>query len=192
MPHPAPAAAPALSEPAAWLQQYLRTDTSNPPGNEGKAAAFLAGLLQRAGIPSRVIANPQGRANLYARLASPRSGGRAVLLLHHMDVVPPGPGWTVPPFAGLVKNGQLWGRGALDDKSLGVAQLAAMIDLQRRRVPLERDVIFLAVADEENGGLNGTGWLLANHPELLKGVEGVIGEGGAARPGPVTSSSGGG
>jgi acetylornithine deacetylase/succinyl-diaminopimelate desuccinylase-like protein len=183
IPHPAPAAAPALSEPAAWLQQYLRIDTSNPPGNEGRAAAFLAGLLQRAGIPARVIANPQGRANLYARLASPRSGGRAILLLHHMDVVPPGPGWTVPPFAGLIKNGQLWGRGAIDDKSLGIAQLAAMIDLQRRRVPLERDVVFLAVADEENGGLNGTGWLLANHPELFKGVEGVIGEGGRSQTG---------
>jgi acetylornithine deacetylase/succinyl-diaminopimelate desuccinylase-like protein len=173
----------ALSEPAAWLQQYLRIDTSNPPGNEGKAAAFLAGLLQRAGIPSRVIANPQGRANLYARLVSPRSGGRAILLLHHMDVVPPGPGWTVPPFAGLIKGGQLWGRGAIDDKSLGIAQLAAMIDLQRRRVPLERDVVFLAVADEENGGVNGTGWLLANHPELFQGVEGVIGEGGRSQTG---------
>jgi acetylornithine deacetylase/succinyl-diaminopimelate desuccinylase-like protein len=187
IPLPAPAAAPALSEPAAWLQQYLRIDTSNPPGNEGRAAAFLAGLLQRAGIPARVIANPQGRANLYARLVSPRSGGRAILLLHHMDVVPPGPGWTVPPFAGLIKNGQLWGRGAIDDKSLGIAQLAAMIslqrDLQRRRVPLERDVVFLAVADEENGGLNGTGWLLANHPELFKGVEGVIGEGGRSQTG---------
>jgi acetylornithine deacetylase/succinyl-diaminopimelate desuccinylase-like protein len=180
---PAPAAAPALSEPAAWLQQYLRIDTSNPPGNEGKAAELLAGLLRQAGIPSRVIANPQGRANLYARLASPRSGGRAILLLHHMDVVPAGPGWTVPPFAGLVKNGQLWGRGALDDKSLGIAQLAAMVDLQRRHVPLERDVVFLAVADEENGGLNGTGWLLANHPELFQGVEGVIGEGGRSQTG---------
>ncbi|HEY4575539.1 MAG TPA: peptidase M20, partial [Thermoanaerobaculia bacterium] len=63
---PAPAAAPALSEPAAWLQQYLRIDTSNPPGNEGRGAAFLAGILQRAGIPSRVVANPEGRANLYA------------------------------------------------------------------------------------------------------------------------------
>src|SRR4051794_13593552 len=143
-----PAAAPALSEPASWLQQYLRIDTSNPPGNEGRAAAFLAGLLQREGIPSRIVANPQGRANLYARLSSPRSGGRAILLLHHMDVVPPGPGWTVPPFAGLIKDGQLWGRGAIDDKSLGLAQLAAMIslqrDLQRRRVPLARDVVFLA------------------------------------------------
>ena len=179
----ASAAPAALSEPAGWLQQYLRIDTSNPPGNEGRGAAFLAGILQRAGIPSRVVANPEGRANLYARLSSPKSGGRAILLLHHMDVVPPGPGWTVPPFAGLVKGGQLWGRGAIDDKSLGIAQLAAMIDLQRRRVPLERDVIFLAVADEENGGVRGTGWLLANHPELFRGVEAVIGEGGRSQTG---------
>ncbi len=187
----APAAPVALSEPAGWLQQYLRIDTSNPPGNEGRAAAFLAGILQRAGISSRVVANPEGRANLYARLSSPKSGGRAILLLHHMDVVPPGPGWTVPPFTGLVKGGQLWGRGAVDDKSLGIAQLAAMIDLkrdlqrdlQRRRAPLERDVIFLAVADEENGGQRGTGWLLANHPELFQGVEAVICEGGRSQTG---------
>jgi acetylornithine deacetylase/succinyl-diaminopimelate desuccinylase-like protein len=183
----APAPPVALSEPAGWLQQYLRIDTSNPPGNEGRATAFLAGILQRAGIPSRVVANPEGRANLYARLSSPKSGGRAILLLHHMDVVPPGPGWTVPPFAGLVKGGQLWGRGAVDDKSLGIAQLAAMIDLQRdlqrRRAPLERDVIFLAVADEENGGQRGTGWLLANHPELFQGVEAVICEGGRSQTG---------
>jgi acetylornithine deacetylase/succinyl-diaminopimelate desuccinylase-like protein len=174
---------PALSEAAGWLQQYLRIDTSNPPGNEARAAAFLAGILQRAGIPSRVVATPEGRANLYARLSSPRSGGRAILLLHHMDVVPPGPGWTVPPFAGLLKEGLLWGRGAVDDKSLGIAQLAAMIDLQRRRAPLDRDVIFLAVADEENGGLRGTGWLLASHPELFQGVEAVIGEGGRSQTG---------
>jgi len=173
----------ALSEAAGWLRQYLRIDTSNPPGNEARAAAFLAGILQRAGIPSRVVATPEGRANLYARLSSPRSGGRAILLLHHMDVVPPGPGWTVPPFAGLLKGGLLWGRGAVDDKSLGIAQLAAMIDLQRRRAPLDRDVIFLAVADEENGGLRGTGWLLASHPELFQGVEAVIGEGGRSQTG---------
>jgi len=177
------AAAPALSEAAGWLQQYLRIDTSNPPGNEARSAAFLAGLLQKAGIASRVVATPEGRASLYARLASPRSGGRAVLLLHHMDVVPPGPGWTVPPFAGLVRDGSLWGRGAIDDKSLGIAQLAAMIDLRRRGLPLERDVIFLAVADEENGGGRGTAWLLANHPELFQGVEAVINEGGRSQTG---------
>jgi acetylornithine deacetylase/succinyl-diaminopimelate desuccinylase-like protein len=173
-----PAPAGQLSEAARWLQGYLQIDTSNPPGNEGKAADFLAAILGREGIPARRIVTPAGRTNLWARLASPTSGGKAVLLLHHMDVVAPGPGWTVPPFAGLVKEGRLWGRGALDDKSLGIAQLAAFVDLKRRGRPLARDVVFLAVADEESGGGEGTGWLLAHHPELFAGVEGVIGEGG--------------
>ncbi|HEV8578477.1 MAG TPA: M20/M25/M40 family metallo-hydrolase [Thermoanaerobaculia bacterium] len=181
---PAPwAESAALSEAAGWLQQYLRLDTSNPPGNEGRSAAFLAGILRQQGIPARILATPDGRTNLYARLSSPASRGRAVLLLHHMDVVPAGPGWNVAPFAGRVRSGYLWGRGALDDKSLGIAQLAATIDLKRRRDPLERDVIFLAVADEENGGLKGTGWLLAAHPELFKGVEAVVGEGGRSQLG---------
>ncbi|HEX4962735.1 MAG TPA: M20/M25/M40 family metallo-hydrolase [Thermoanaerobaculia bacterium] len=179
----APAAAPALPEPAAWLQQYLRLDTSNPPGNEQRAVDFLAGILLREGIPARTVKTPEGRANLWARLSSPASNGRAILLLHHMDVVPPGPGWSAEPFAGRVRDGSLWGRGALDDKSLGIVQLAALVDLKRRRVPLARDVIFLAVADEENGGLRGTAWLLAQHPELFQGVEGVIGEGGRSQTG---------
>ncbi|HSS48657.1 MAG TPA: M20/M25/M40 family metallo-hydrolase, partial [Thermoanaerobaculia bacterium] len=174
---------PALSEAAGWLQQYVRIDTSNPPGHEELAADFLAGLLRREGIASQVVRTPEGRANLWARLAAPASGGRAVLLLHHMDVVPAGPGWSVQPFAGEVRNGYLWGRGTLDDKSLGIVQLAALVDLQRRRVPLARDVIFLAVADEENGGLRGTAWLLAQHPELFRGVEAVIGEGGRSQTG---------
>lgn len=177
----APARAADLSEAARWLQGYLRIDTSNPPGNEQRAAAYLAGLLQKEGIAVRQIATPQGRTSLWARLTSPGSSGRAVLLLHHMDVVPPGPGWTVPPFAGLIKDGKLWGRGAIDDKSLGIAYLAAVADLKRRRVPLERDVIFLAVADEESGGFQGTGWLLAHHPELFQGVEAVLGEGGRSQ-----------
>ncbi len=177
------ASSSSLSEAADWLQQYIRLNTSNPPGNEVRAAAFLAGTLQREGIPSRTFMAPGGRANLYARLSSPASGGRAVLLLHHMDVVPAGPGWSVEPFAGRVRDGFLWGRGALDDKSLGIAQLAAMVDLKRRRAPLERDVIFLAVADEENGGLSGAGWLLEKHPELFRGVEAVIGEGGRSQTG---------
>jgi acetylornithine deacetylase/succinyl-diaminopimelate desuccinylase-like protein len=176
-----PATAAALSEAARWLQDYLRIDTSNPPGNEQRAAAYLAGILQKEGIPSRQIKSPQGRVSLWSRLSSPRSGGRAVLLLHHMDVVAPGPDWTVPPFSGLVKDGLLWGRGAVDDKSLGIAYLAAFVDLQRRRAPLDRDVIFLAVADEENGGFQGTGWLLAEHPELFQGVEAVLGEGGRSQ-----------
>lgn len=165
------------------MQGYLRLDTTNPPGNEARAVSFLAGILRREGVPSRILASPQGRPNLYARLSAPGSNGHAVLLLHHMDVVPAGPGWTVQPFAGRLRSGYLWGRGALDDKSLGIAQLAAMIDLRRRRIPLARDVIFLAVADEENGGAQGTAWLLANHPELFRGVEGVLGEGGRSQLG---------
>ncbi|HEY0784195.1 MAG TPA: M20/M25/M40 family metallo-hydrolase, partial [Thermoanaerobaculia bacterium] len=178
---PRPTAAADLSEPARWLQGYLRIDTTNPPGNERQAAAYLAEILRREGITASLLPTPEGRVNLYARLTSPASGGRGVLLLHHMDVVAPGPGWTVAPFAGLVRDGRLFGRGALDDKSLGIAQLAALIDLKRRNVALDRDVAVLAVADEENGGGRGTGWLLAAHPEIFRGVEAVVGEGGRSQ-----------
>jgi acetylornithine deacetylase/succinyl-diaminopimelate desuccinylase-like protein len=185
-PAPAPAQKPApkLSEPARWLQQYLRIDTTNPPGREHLAASFLAGILHREGIATRLLVSPQGRTSLWARLSSPASqknGGHAILLLHHTDVVPAGPGWTVKPFAGEIRDGRLWGRGAVDDKSLGIAQLAAFVDLKRRGVPLERDVIYLAVADEENGGGQGVGWMVARHPELFRGVEGVVGEGGRSQ-----------
>jgi acetylornithine deacetylase/succinyl-diaminopimelate desuccinylase-like protein len=175
------ASGPALSEPARWLQGYLRIDTTNPPGREHLAAAYLAAILKREGIPVHVARTPEGRANLWARLSSRRSNGRALVLLHHMDVVAPGPGWTARPFSGAVHDGRLWGRGALDDKSLGIAQLAAFVDLKRRRLPIERDVVYLAVADEENGGLRGTSWLLEHRPELFAGAEGVLGEGGRAQ-----------
>ncbi len=170
-----------LSEAGRWLQDYLRIDTTNPPGREHLAASHLAAILKREGIPVHIARTSNGRANLWARLSSPRSNGRAVVLLHHMDVVSPGPGWTVPPFSGDIRDGRLWGRGAMDDKSLGIAQLAAFIDLKRRRVPIERDVIYLAVADEENGGIEGTAWLLKNRPEMFEGAEAVIGEGGRSQ-----------
>ncbi|HXO22876.1 MAG TPA: M20/M25/M40 family metallo-hydrolase [Thermoanaerobaculia bacterium] len=169
---------PVLSEAARWLQSYLRIDTTNPPGNEGKAADFLADILRREGIAPRLLTSPAGRVSLWARISSPASGGRAVVLLHHMDVVAAGPGWTVEPFAGRIRKGRLWGRGAVDDKSLGIAMLAAFLDLKRRAAPLARDVVFLAVADEESGGGEGSEWLLAHLPELFAGAEAVIGEGG--------------
>ncbi|HXU46569.1 MAG TPA: M20/M25/M40 family metallo-hydrolase [Thermoanaerobaculia bacterium] len=177
-------AASGLSEPATWLRDYLRIDTSNPPGNEARAAGALDGLLTRLGIEHRRFASPAGRQSLWARLPATGAGAtsaRAILLLHHIDVVPPGPGWTVPPFGGLVRNGRLWGRGALDDKSLGIAQLAALVDLKRRVLDRRREIIWLAVADEESGGAAGTAWLLDEHPELFKNVEAVFGEGGANR-----------
>jgi len=177
--------ATSLSEPARWLRDYLRIDTTNPPGAEYLAAGFLADILHREGIPTRLLVSPGGRTSLYARLkaahpvAGPGTG--ALVLLHHMDVVPPGPDWTVEPFAGLVRDGKLWGRGALDIKSLGVAQLAAFVDLKRRGVDLARDVVFLAVADEERGGQEGLGWILEHHADLFGPVAAVLGEGGTNR-----------
>jgi acetylornithine deacetylase/succinyl-diaminopimelate desuccinylase-like protein len=170
-----------LSEAGRWLQGYLRIDTTNPPGREHLAAGYLSEILRREKIPFHVARTANGRASLWARLSSPRSDGRALILLHHMDVVSPGPGWTVPPFSGEVRDGRLWGRGAMDDKSLGIAELAAFVDLKRRRVPIGHDVIFLAVADEENGGIEGTSWLLEHRPEMFAGAEAVLDEGGRAQ-----------
>jgi acetylornithine deacetylase/succinyl-diaminopimelate desuccinylase-like protein len=177
---PAAGARAGLSEAAAWLRGYLRIDTTNPPGDELRAAAYLARILHREGIPSRVLFSPEGRASLYARLEGAEPGG-GLMLLHHLDVVAPGAGWTADPFAGEVREGSLWGRGAVDVKSLGVAHLAALVELKRRGTPLARDVAFLAVADEERGGGQGTGWLLEAHPEVFEGIAAVYGEGGANR-----------
>jgi acetylornithine deacetylase/succinyl-diaminopimelate desuccinylase-like protein len=168
------------SEAVAWLQGYVRLDTTNPPGNEVRGAAYLARILHREGIPTRLIFTAQGRASLYARLEGAGDGG-ALLLLHHLDVVAPGAGWSGDPFSGELRDGSLWGRGAIDVKSLGVAQLAAFVDLQRSGARLARDVVLLAVADEESGGGQGTEWLLDHHPELFAGVGAVLNEGGANR-----------
>ena len=134
---------------------YLRIDTSNPPGNETAGARFLQQLLIKDGIDAKLVGSDPKRQSVYARLAS-GSNEKALVLLHHIDVVPAvASEWTKPPFAGVRSNGYIWGRGALDIKSLGIAELMAFVDLKRRHVPLRRDVIYLAVADEELGGING-------------------------------------
>ncbi|MFQ5526040.1 MAG: M20/M25/M40 family metallo-hydrolase [Thermoanaerobaculia bacterium] len=164
-----------------WFSSYLEINTTNPPGREDQAAALLRGILHREGIPTRLLVSPAGRTSLYARLEPSEPGGGALVLTHHMDVVPAGPGWSVEPFAALESGGWIWGRGSVDVKSLGIAQLAAFIDLHRRGGPVARPVIFLAVADEESGGADGTRWLLDRHDNLFTGVAGVLGEGGANR-----------
>lgn len=183
------AAGDGLPEPSRWLRDYVRIDTTNPPGEEHRAAAFLAAILHREGVPTRLLVSPGGRTSLYARLEATvprreRAGG-ALILLHHTDVVPPGSGWSVDPFGGEIRDGVLYGRGALDIKSLGIAHLAAFVDLARGlrqgRLELTRDVVYLAVADEERGGAEGAAWILESHRDLLGEIAAVLGEGGANR-----------
>jgi len=160
------------------LVSYLRIDTSNPPGNETSGARFLQQLLIKDGIDAKLIGSDPKRQSVYARLVS-GSNEKALVLLHHIDVVPAiASQWTKPPFDGIRSNGYIWGRGALDIKSLGIAELMAFVDLKRRHVPLKRDVIYLAVADEELGGINGCGAILAQHPELFVNAGFVLNEGG--------------
>jgi acetylornithine deacetylase/succinyl-diaminopimelate desuccinylase-like protein len=174
-------AEPKLSEAAAQLREYLRVDTHNPPGSEHLAAAFLAGVLRREGIDSRLFVTPEGRTSLWAELAAADPAAERIVLLHHMDVVEPGSGWSVPPYSGTVRDGALYGRGALDAKSLGIAHLAAFVDLKRSGARLQRGVVFLATADEESGGGAGTAFLWREHPELFDRVVAVLNEGGNNR-----------
>ncbi|HET7437656.1 MAG TPA: M20/M25/M40 family metallo-hydrolase [Thermoanaerobaculia bacterium] len=160
---------------------YLRIDTSNPPGNESAGARFLQQLLTKNGIESKLVGSDPARQGLYARLkANPPSAEKALILMHHIDVVPATASqWTKPPFSGTRSGGYIWGRGALDVKSLGIAELMAMLDLKRRGVALRRDVIFLAVPDEETGGAHGAEMLLRENPELFENAGFVLNEGGS-------------
>jgi len=162
-----------------WLQQYLRIDTTNPPGNEMRAVAFLKGILDREGIENRAFEYAPGRGDLWARLPhTTAESKRPIILLNHMDVVTSDAShWQVPPFSGEIKNGAVWGRGAQDMKDEGLAQLVALVMLRREQLPLDRDVIFLAVSDEEDEG-TGTDWFIAHERDLLGNAEFMINEGG--------------
>lgn len=165
-------------EAVTLLSEYLRLQTVNPPGNEAEGARFLAQVLKKEGIPHEVFESAPGRGNIYARLKGDGSKP-PLILLHHIDVVPASPEfWRVPPFSGEVLDGYVWGRGALDTKGLGIVHLATFLALKRSGAPLKRDVIFLATADEEAGGYLGVDWILKNRPELVRGAEFVLNEGG--------------
>jgi len=159
--------------------QYLKIDTTNPPGNETRAANFFAELCKREGIEHQVFEPFPGRGTLWARLKG-NGSQRPVVLLNHTDVVPHSPEfWSVPAFSGQIKDGFIYGRGAQDMKSVGLAQFMVMVALKRAKVPLKRDIIFLATADEEAGGLHGAGWFAKHHPELLGKAEFLFNEGGS-------------
>ena len=167
-----------------WMQEYLRIDTTNPPGNEMRTADFYKKVFDQEGIENKVFEYAPGRADLWARLPRTHSGkneeakARPIVLLNHMDVVTSDAAhWQVPPFSGEIKDGYIWGRGAQDMKDEGLAQLVVMVMLKRENIALNRDVIFLAVADEEAEG-TGTDWFIKNQRDLLGNAEFLINEGG--------------
>ncbi len=162
------------------LQEYVRIDTTNPPGDTRKTADFLDRIFNGEGIPVARFEPQPGKAIVLARLEATVSppAGKAILLLHHMDVVPADRSqWKMDPFGGTILGDDLWGRGSMDMKGQGVAQILAFLKLKRDRVPLSRDVLLLAEPDEEVGGTMGARWMIANHYESLD-PEYVIDEGG--------------
>lgn len=162
-----------------WVEEYLRIDTTNPPGNEVRAAQFFKQILDREGIQNQIFEYRPGRADFWARIPhSTNSSKRPVVLLNHMDVVTSDAAhWKVPPFSGQMMDGSIYGRGAQDMKDEAVAQLLVLVMAKREQVPLDRDLIFLAVSDEEADG-SGTDWMLSNHADLLANPEFLINEGG--------------
>jgi acetylornithine deacetylase/succinyl-diaminopimelate desuccinylase-like protein len=172
------------AETIAQLQTLIRFDTTNPPGNELDLARHVAETLESVGIEARLLMPWPKRAAVYARLRGDGSK-RAVMLLAHMDVVGvESDKWSCDPFGGVVRDGYLYGRGAIDDKGMLAANIMTMLTLKREvvdhGVQLERDVVFLATADEETGGAYGMRWLVDKHRDLLD-VEFAINEGGRTR-----------
>jgi acetylornithine deacetylase/succinyl-diaminopimelate desuccinylase-like protein len=162
-----------------WMQEYLRIDTTNPPGNELKAAKYFKAILDQEGIENQVFEYRSGRADLWAVLPHTTAAAkRPIVFLNHTDVVTSDAShWKFPPFSGEVVEGSMYGRGAQDMKEEGLAQLIVMVMLKREKIALDRDVIFLAVADEEADG-TGTDWFIANKRDLLRNAEFLINEGG--------------
>ncbi len=177
------------ADAAATMSRYVQFDTTNPPGNEMPAAEWLADELVARGITRDVaIHEPApGRGLVLARIPGSEPL-RPLLINHHMDVVPADPAqWTHPPFSGAVADGFVWGRGTLDTKNLGVVFLLALETLIKEGVRFRRPIVFLAVPDEETGGVHGMRWLVEHHGQALDpewvwdegsgGLKGVFGEG---------------
>src|SRR5438270_7946832 len=160
---------PAIAKEArGWLADLIKINTSNPPGNEQVAAMYIAGILARDGIKADVLDMTPGRSAVVARLQSSAVAqpSKALLLVAHIDTVPVEKSrWTVDPFGAVIKDGYLYGRGAIDDKGMLAASLAVFLELKRSRARLNRDVIFLATDDEATSGDASIRMLIAKHWE---------------------------
>src|SRR2546421_222751 len=161
-------------ETADLLRRYLMIDTTNPPGKERGGATFRGGVRGGGGTPSERVESAPGRATLRARLGGEGSP-RGIVPPPHIDVVYADRRyWTVDPFGGVLRDGYLYGRGAIDMKSTGIMHLAALLALKRAKAPLKRDLIFLATADEEAGSAYGARFVADQRRDWIAGAEYAI------------------
>jgi acetylornithine deacetylase/succinyl-diaminopimelate desuccinylase-like protein len=159
------------------FRSLIRIDTSNPPGNEARAAEYVQSILSGEDIPAKVLNSTPTRGSVVGRLKG-NGEKRPVMLLSHLDVVPVEPErWSVKPFAAEMSDGYVWGRGTLDIKNLTAMELMAVLLIKRAGLELKRDIIIAATADEEAGGTYGVKWLIENHFQEIS-AEYVINEGG--------------
>jgi acetylornithine deacetylase/succinyl-diaminopimelate desuccinylase-like protein len=162
--------------PAELLKNLIRFDTTNPPGNEADCIHYLAGILEEAGIETKLVAKEKYRPNLIARMEG-NGSSPALLLQGHIDVVTTADQqWTHPPFAGVEAAGYIWGRGAMDMKSGVVMMLCAMLRMKAEDIVPAGDIILCILVDEEAGGSFGARFLVEEHPYLFDGVKYAIGE----------------
>jgi acetylornithine deacetylase/succinyl-diaminopimelate desuccinylase-like protein len=167
-------------EAVARLQQYIQLDTVNPPGNEHLGVEFFAAIFEAEGIPCETEESAPGRGNIWAKLEGGSEPG--IVLLSHMDVVPFDENlWSHPPLSGDIVDGHIRGRGTLDMKGIGITNLQAFLGLHRMGRPLNRDVIFVATADEEAGGFYGAGWMAEKKKDVFDGVGLLLNEGGGGQ-----------
>ena len=165
-------------EAAELLAKLIRINTSNPPGNEVAACEFLKPLYAELGLNPVVLGPEASRQSIIGRIKAEKAEGEPLLLLSHLDVVPADAReWSCDPFAGEVRDGFVWGRGALDCKNATAVEFTALKLFLQAGHKLKRDIILAATADEETGGEQGMEWLIANHFDLLKAGFG-INEGG--------------
>ncbi|HTM48828.1 MAG TPA: M20/M25/M40 family metallo-hydrolase [Bryobacteraceae bacterium] len=181
--------APALSAAPDWsridktalelLQKYVRIQSINPPADTREAAALVKGVLESAGIPVRLYSSgPKGQTNLVARLPGRDRSKKPLLLLNHFDVVPVDrSAWKLDPFAAIIKDGQIWGRGTLDMKGIAVQHIMSLVILKQSGIAPPRDIVMLTTADEETNGDLGIRWMIDNHFADID-AEYVLDEGG--------------
>ena len=161
------------------LQQYIRIPSINPPADTRAAATFLTRELESAGFQvNRFQPDASGCVNLLTRLEGRDRTAKTLVLMTHMDVVPvDAKAWSMDPFGGEIKDGYIWGRGALDMKGIGIQQLMALVQMKKLGIVPPRDIVFAATCDEETGGAHGVKWLVANHWDKLNPAF-VMDEGG--------------